>query len=602
MARDFEAVLDECLEVIARGAPLDECLARYPKYAARLRPLLETATSVRSVRPPLPDPAGQFAGRQQFMARAAQLKQARHQSRRGLLLKPLAAAASLALLLLVGTGFTSYAATQSQPDSPLYPMKLRLEDARLLLTFGDDDEQLDLMLDQLERRQGEVRWLMAHDKSVEGNVLGELQGRAEDVVGKLDEPDMPANLKERAEDVLSEQSDLLVVAWNRVPAPSQVRYAEALAESYNGLHKLSEKSSTPEVSAPSRISPEEVAGGVVRIEGSVEECCTNDKMRIGGTTVDVPEGTVELGLTSPRLGQKAVVTAARSEDGVLSALKVSVSGVEQQAESLRFSLHGTLENIVDNRLRVGGWQADLEKRTVQIGRLTRGHLVEVLGTVSTNGQFQIDTVRSFPVEEAKRRLIFEGTIDDIETEKGAEYWVVSGQRFLISGAFIDAHPQPYAIGVRVQIEAQRKGQELVALKIVVLRGQGQQGVIKLEGIIEQTRDGWAVGGLPVTLGRNLDQPVAGGHVLLTGRISSEGKLSVSDLVTFPSGLLRLQGPVQQSGASQLIVVGVPFALSDDVEINGTPAVGARAVVWGTARTDGTWEAAYVDVLDVNVSR
>ena len=44
MAKDFEAALDECLVAIAGGAPVSECLGRYPEYADQLRPLLETGT------------------------------------------------------------------------------------------------------------------------------------------------------------------------------------------------------------------------------------------------------------------------------------------------------------------------------------------------------------------------------------------------------------------------------------------------------------------------------------------------------------------------------------------------------------------------------
>jgi hypothetical protein len=251
-------------------------------------------------------------------------------------------------------------------------------------------------------------------------------------------------------------------------------------------------------------------------------------------------------------------------------------------------------------------------------------------------------VRSFPLERAKERLIYEGTIGRIETVKGSDYWVVSGQRFLISGAFIDAHPQPYAVGARVQIDAQRKGEELVALRIVVLSGQHEQGEVKLEGIAERTRDGWTVGGIPIALGRSVEQPIAGMHVLMTGSAAAGSGLTISDITTFSPGLLRLQGPVQRTGTNQVVVAGVPIIVREDVEIMGTPvptadgderqnetrpatgneieigeipvlrrdrvgitdalAVGSRVVVWGKATPEGTWQASYIDVLDSTTRR
>jgi hypothetical protein len=41
---EFELVLDDCLQELSAGkSSLGQCLTRYPKYAAELRPLLETA-------------------------------------------------------------------------------------------------------------------------------------------------------------------------------------------------------------------------------------------------------------------------------------------------------------------------------------------------------------------------------------------------------------------------------------------------------------------------------------------------------------------------------------------------------------------------------
>ncbi len=42
MAKEFDRILDECVDRINRGEDLDTCLADYPEYAQRLRPLLQT--------------------------------------------------------------------------------------------------------------------------------------------------------------------------------------------------------------------------------------------------------------------------------------------------------------------------------------------------------------------------------------------------------------------------------------------------------------------------------------------------------------------------------------------------------------------------------
>lgn len=67
----FEVVFDRCLDDLAAGrATLEQCLAAWPQYAERLRPLLETATVVRA----LPQPA---VGSPDPMRRAALFAQLR---------------------------------------------------------------------------------------------------------------------------------------------------------------------------------------------------------------------------------------------------------------------------------------------------------------------------------------------------------------------------------------------------------------------------------------------------------------------------------------------------------------------------------------------
>lgn len=56
---DFETILNQCLDDMARGTPLETCLRRYPQYAEELRPLLETAMAVRAQRPSLSPQARQ---------------------------------------------------------------------------------------------------------------------------------------------------------------------------------------------------------------------------------------------------------------------------------------------------------------------------------------------------------------------------------------------------------------------------------------------------------------------------------------------------------------------------------------------------------------
>jgi hypothetical protein len=48
MAKDFNKILDECIDRVNRGENVDTCLAAYPEHAEKLRPLLETLTQTQT--------------------------------------------------------------------------------------------------------------------------------------------------------------------------------------------------------------------------------------------------------------------------------------------------------------------------------------------------------------------------------------------------------------------------------------------------------------------------------------------------------------------------------------------------------------------------
>lgn len=142
----FDEMLSRCLADLETGrATIDECLARYPEHAAALRPLLRTALAVRSL--PAVEPAPEFlaaaqtrmqnliAARQrpaaqQRMPQAAPLPRRRWS---GLLAKA-AVAVVLASAMLGGT---AYAARDTLPDSPLYPIKRTVEQVQVAFAPSD---------------------------------------------------------------------------------------------------------------------------------------------------------------------------------------------------------------------------------------------------------------------------------------------------------------------------------------------------------------------------------------------------------------------------------------------------------------------------------
>ena len=55
MRKDFDSILDKCLSQIRTGeGDVGSCLSQYPEHAARLQPLLETATRLWQTSQPQP--------------------------------------------------------------------------------------------------------------------------------------------------------------------------------------------------------------------------------------------------------------------------------------------------------------------------------------------------------------------------------------------------------------------------------------------------------------------------------------------------------------------------------------------------------------------
>jgi hypothetical protein len=72
--RSFRSILDECLAAIQQGETVETCLARYPRHAERLKPLLSLAARVRRTPPAQPRPWAQATAWNAVRHRASELR------------------------------------------------------------------------------------------------------------------------------------------------------------------------------------------------------------------------------------------------------------------------------------------------------------------------------------------------------------------------------------------------------------------------------------------------------------------------------------------------------------------------------------------------
>ncbi len=164
---DFDLILDNCLTQLASGASsLDECLARHPKYATRLKPLLQTAAQLERGQEIRPSSAFKVRTRAQLYAHMEA-----HPRRRDSALFPiwrmaLSLALSAAAFLITSTAF----AQAALPGQPLYGWKLASE--QVWRAVSPDPVAVDLIL--ADRRVAELE-AVASDPTLNAEALKNYQ-------------------------------------------------------------------------------------------------------------------------------------------------------------------------------------------------------------------------------------------------------------------------------------------------------------------------------------------------------------------------------------------------------------------------------------------
>ncbi len=154
MRRDFDNILDECLErVLIKGETIDKCLAGYPEYADELEPLLRTALDAREAAAIKPRP--EFTEKASYQFQVA-LQETESKKSRGFFgWQPQWAAAVIVVIVLLAGSGTVAAANNSMPDEPLYQVKLATESVRLILTPSALGKE-ELYVKLADKRVGEI--------------------------------------------------------------------------------------------------------------------------------------------------------------------------------------------------------------------------------------------------------------------------------------------------------------------------------------------------------------------------------------------------------------------------------------------------------------
>jgi len=155
--REFENIFDDCLERLARGETLMQCLESHPEQAAQLELLLRTVQAARETSAILPRPEFRARARYEFHSALQEAASKKRPSLFGLRTRLVTAMVALSIILVSGGG-TVVMASSSMPDNPLYPVKLATEEVQLALTPSDIDKAKVCVM-QADRRVDEIVYL-----------------------------------------------------------------------------------------------------------------------------------------------------------------------------------------------------------------------------------------------------------------------------------------------------------------------------------------------------------------------------------------------------------------------------------------------------------
>lgn len=208
--KTFNKVLARCLEELERGDDIEAIVQRYPEHQAELRPLLAMACATIETLADVPEPPYELARGRERVLRAAEARRAwmrppapeTHGRPRFRLRWPrlsfdldwawkLAGVALAMIMLLVPlSGHIVWAASESLPHNPLYPLKVTVENQHFK-HIDDPEVQVVIAMALTEERIKELQILVERNQTIPSSVVdrtGQLSALALNAAAWTPEP------------------------------------------------------------------------------------------------------------------------------------------------------------------------------------------------------------------------------------------------------------------------------------------------------------------------------------------------------------------------------------------------------------------------------
>jgi len=267
MGNHLAAVLSRGIERLGQGQSIEQYMGHVDvrslpaQERQELRDLLQLSARLLPLREAtIPAAKERAANRARFLSKAVEIKQRRAtgvtrprwrlpaQLRRGLV----GILVSLALLVLVGSGAASVAAS-SLPGSPLYPLKLTVEDTRLTLA-SSPPARASLYLRFANERTNEMLRLSSAGHSVSPAVVARLEQQLNGALQSVEaaQAEQQRGLLAQVIDATNTQQETLRRALDSAPPDAQATLEAGVAiaaqkgeQANNALTKLESPAATP---------------------------------------------------------------------------------------------------------------------------------------------------------------------------------------------------------------------------------------------------------------------------------------------------------------------------------------------------------------------
>ena len=185
----LQDALDQCLDLMAEGKSIEQCVQYYPEMSSMLSPLLDTALVFKESIQTTPRPEFKAEARRRVLSQVEQRKAIRwlpFPSWRRWAYRGAIAAAAFLIMLSAGQ-LTLRASTGSSPGDALYPVKEFSESVQMTLATSQEDEAM-LHVELASRRAQEMAAAAADgDHAMVEELLVKLEAHLEEAPRLMNE-------------------------------------------------------------------------------------------------------------------------------------------------------------------------------------------------------------------------------------------------------------------------------------------------------------------------------------------------------------------------------------------------------------------------------